>query len=48
MDTALLLCGIAAVSTALWWLHPSAGLGFIGVSLIVIAFAIVKLNVKPR
>ncbi len=44
MATALFLCGAAAVSVALWWLHPSAGLGFAGAVLIVIALAVSKLN----
>lgn len=50
ISTALLLAGTACITAALWWIHPSLGLGFFGVALIVIAFGIARLNdtAKPR
>ena len=35
----LFLGGVAAISTALWWLHPAAGLAFAGIAALALSFA---------
>lgn len=34
----LIVTGLACISVSAWWLHPSAGLAGIGISLFVIGY----------
>ena len=38
LSNVLIVVGLACVSLACWWLHPSAGLASVGVALFVIGY----------